>query len=100
LNNGLEGLNETSRSGRPSRLTLQQKKIPCDYIETYSKRYQSGCLQGENIQTYIAPHFTIEYEISNFYRLLRELVLSWITSHFKHPKQSQKTQDILRNMTI
>ncbi len=99
LNNGLEGLSEASRPGRPSGLTLQQKKTLSDYIETYSQLNQGGRLQGADIQAYIATHFAIEYEISNIYRLLRELDFSWITSRSKHPKQSQKAQDVFKKLS-
>ncbi len=99
LNNGLEGLNEANRSGRPSGLTLQQKKVLCDFIETHSELNLGGRLQGADIQHYIATHFSIEYEISNIYRLLRELGFSWITSRSKHPKQSQAAQDVFKKLS-
>jgi transposase len=99
LNNGLPGLNELSRSGRPSGLTLKQKKALCVYIEDHSALNQGGRLQGIDIQNYIALHFSIEYEISNIYRLLRELGFSWITSRSKHPKQSQEAQDVFKKLS-
>ena len=98
LNHGLEGLNDARRTGRPSGLTLQQKKALSDYIEAYSELNKGGRLQGVDIQNYIAEHFSIEYEISNIYRLLRELNFSWITSRSKHPKQSQEAQDVFKKL--
>jgi len=99
LNEGLEGLDDASHSGRPSKLNLQQKKILSHYIETHSELRQGGRLQGADIQNYIADHFSIEYEISNIYRLLRELNFSWITSRSKHPKQSQEAQDVFKKLS-
>ena len=98
LNEGLPGLDELSRSGRPSGLTLEQKKTLCDYIEAQPELNQGGRLQGVDVQNYIAEHFSIEYEISNIYRLLRELGFSWITSRSKHPKQSQEAQDVFKKV--
>ena len=100
LNHGLEGLNDARRTGRPSGLTLQQKKALSDYIEAYSELNKGGRLQGVDIQNYIAEHFSIEYEISNIYRLLRELNFSWITSRSKHPKQSQEAQDFFKSFLM
>tara|TARA_R110002050_G_scaffold80451_1_gene172060 strand:- start:2990 stop:3541 length:552 start_codon:yes stop_codon:yes gene_type:complete len=100
LNEGLEGLNNGRHSGRPSGLTLQQKKTLSHYIETHSELSQGGRLQGADIQRYIAKHFSIEYEISNIYRLLRELNFSWITSRSKHPKQSQEAQDVFKSFSL
>lgn len=99
LNEGLEGLNAISPSGRPSGLSLQQKQQLSHYIETHSELNQGGRLQGVDIQNYIASHFSVEYEISNIYRLLRELNFSWITSRSKHPKQSQEAQDVFKKLS-
>ncbi len=46
LSEGLKGLNDASHSGRPSRLTLQQKQMLSHYIETHSELSQGGRLQG------------------------------------------------------
>ena len=77
---------------------MQSKKALSDYIEAYSELNKGGRLQGVDIQNYIAEHFSIEYEISNIYRLLRELNFSWITSRSKHPKQSQEAQDVFKKL--
>ncbi len=98
LNNGLEGLNDASPPGRPSGLTLKQKNKLGRYIEKHSELNQGGRLQAVDIQNYIAIHFSIEYEVSNIYRLLRELGFSWITSRSKHPKQSQEAQDVFKKL--
>jgi transposase len=99
LNEGLESLDDVRNSGRPSGLSSHQKKILCHYIETHSELSQGGRLQGADIQNYISTHFSIEYEISNIYRLLRELNFSWITSRSKHPKQSQEAQDVFKKLS-
>jgi transposase len=99
LNEGIEGLNDTSPPGRPSGLSLEQKQLLAHYIESHSELNQGGRLQGADIQHYIAEQFFIAYEISNIYRLLRELNFSWITSRSKHPKQSQKAQDVFKKLS-
>ena len=51
---------------------------------------------GTDIQTYIEREFGVAYELSNVYRLLRELGFSWITSRSRHPKQDGQVQEALK----
>jgi transposase len=98
LANGLNALTDLHNPGRPSGLTPKQKEQIGKYIEQYSESNKGGRLQGADIQRYILENFTIDYEISNIYRLLRELNFSWITSRSKHPKQSQHAQDVFKKL--
>ena len=40
------------------------------------------------------------YELSNVYRLLRELGFSWITSRSRHPKQDGQVQEAFKNFQL
>ena len=55
-------------------------------------------LQGTDIQTYIEREFCVAYELSNVYRLLRELGFSWITSRSRHPKQDGQVQEAFKKL--
>jgi len=52
-----------------------------------------GRLIAEDIRAYINTTFKISYQLSNVYRLLNEMDLSWITSRSKHPKQSVEAHE-------
>lgn len=93
LQYGLKGLDDTPSPGRPPGLTLAQRERLSKFIEQQSHSEVGGRLQGTDIQRYIEDTFKISYEISNIYRLLRELGFSWITSRSRHPKQSQAAQN-------
>ena len=52
-----------------------------------------GRLIAEDIRAYVNVTFKITYQLSNVYRLLNEMDLSWITSRSTHPKQSFEVQE-------
>ena len=64
-----------------------------DYIDSQSSSNKGGRLTGEAIRVYVADQFQINYHPNAIYKLLHLLDFSWITSRFKHPKQSQAAQD-------
>lgn len=98
LEHGLTGLNEKPRSGRPFRLTKQQRALLTRYVESNAVKEGGGRLQGADIQIYILEQFGVEYELSNIYRLLDKLGFSWITSRSKHPKQSEAQQAAFKKL--
>jgi len=91
--NGLEGLKEKPRSGRPCALNGSQLAQLGEYVRNNSIKENGGRLKAETLATYIAQEFKVEYTIFNVYRLLHQLNFSWITSRSRHPKQSDKIQE-------
>lgn len=98
LRDGLSGLDSVSPPGRPACLSAKQLSQLSDYIEQASRRTTGGRLQGTDIQKYIEEAFGITYEISNIYRLLKELGFSWITSRSRHPKQDEQVQSTFKKV--
>ena len=96
LNYGLEGLNESPRSGRPTMLTPKQLEQLAMYVEKQSGNTAGGRLTGNDVQAYILSNFNVDYELSNVYRILHTQGFSWITSRSRHPKQSQQAQDAFK----
>lgn len=90
---GLDGLKDKPRSGRPCALDQQQLVQLSEYIRKNSIKESGGRLKAQTLVTYIAQEFNIEYTIFNEYRLLHQLGFSWITSRSRHPKQSDETQE-------
>ncbi|MEZ8779532.1 transposase [Vibrio splendidus] len=98
LDFGVEGLVEKPHTGRPSRLTIEQKKYLKEYVTSNAIKPEGGRLQGSDITQFILDEFDISYQPSGVYRLLHELNLSWITTRSKHPKQSEKAQESFKKI--
>ena len=90
---GLEGLQEEPRSGRPCKLTNKQLTELSEYIRNNSIKENGGRLKAQTIATYISKEFKVQYSVFNIYRLLHQLGFSWITSRSRHPKQSEEVQE-------
>lgn len=93
LDEGLEGLQEKKRSGRPAFLTPKQKEQLAQFIKEEAQNTKGGRLIGADIHAYIVEHFSKHYHPDSIYYLLNHMGFSWITSRSKHPKQSQDAQD-------
>ena len=93
LNEGLEGLKEKPRTGRPAYLSKEQKKQLALYINDKAQSNDGGRLIGTDIHLYIQTEFNQTYHTDSIYYLLKKMGFSWITSRSKHPKQSQQVQD-------
>ena len=93
FNEGLEGLNEKTRSGRRSKLTEAQLSELKEYVQCHSIKESGGRLNAAALVSVINDKFGVKYSRANVYRLLHALNFSWITSRSRHPKQSQKIQE-------
>ncbi|RWX53611.1 IS630 family transposase [Photobacterium chitinilyticum] len=93
LQEGLSGLQEKPRTGRPAFLSPAQQKQLTDFIELRAKSNEGGRLTGADIHTYIMKEFGKNYHPDSIYYLLKHLGFSWITSRSRHPKQSDKIQE-------
>lgn len=90
---GLDGLKEKPRSGRPRALSTEQLKKLKAYVESHAIKPNGGRLKGTLVIAYVEQEFGVSYSLTNIYRLLHQLGFSWITSRSRHPKQSQDAQD-------
>lgn len=90
---GLEGLHEKPRTGRPPFLTSEQREQLSEFIKNEACSPSGGRLIGGDIHDYIVEHFNKHYHPNSIYYLLDHMGFSWITSRSKHPKQSQQAQD-------
>jgi transposase len=93
FNEGLEGLNEKTRSGRRSKLTEDQLSELKEYVQRHSIKESGGRLNAAALVSVIDDKFGVKYSRTNVYRLLHALNFSWITSRSRHPKQSQEIQE-------
>jgi len=94
LTDGIEALNIKKQPGRPEKQKEQLKS----YVLSHAVKDSGGRLIAEDIRAYINTTFKIYYQLSNVYRLLNEMDLSWITSRSKHPKQSVEAQEEFKKL--
>ncbi len=99
FNDGIEGLNEKTRSGRRSKLTTTQLSELKEYIQLHSIKDSGGRLNAETLVSLINEKFAVKYSRTNVYRLLHVLNFSWITSRSRHPKQSKEIQEDFKKNT-
>jgi|TARA_A100001015_G_scaffold127878_1_gene141751 transposase len=93
LDEGIEGLKEKPRSGRPPFLTKQQKEQLHEFIQEQAVKTEGGRLIAADIHAYIVEQFGKHYHPDSIYYLLDNMGFSWVTSRSRHPKQSQQIQD-------
>ena len=93
LEEGIDGLQEKPRTGRPAFLTLEQREQLSQYIKAEAENSSGGRLTGSDIHAYIIDNFGKHYHPNSIYYLLEHMGFSWITSRSKHPKQSPQAQD-------
>ena len=98
LDFGIEGLIEKPHTGRPSRLTVEQKERLKKYVTSNAIKPGGGRIQGSDIAQFILDEFDVAYKPSGVYRLLHELNLSWISTRSKHPKQSEEAQETFKKI--
>ena len=97
---GLEGLKEKPRTGRPCALSEDQLQQFKDYVLSHSIKATGGRLTAQSLVEYVRETFQVEYGIHNIYRLLHQLNFSWITSRSRHPKQSEEVQEDFKKIPI
>lgn len=95
---GLDGLKEKPRTGRPRALTTEQLEKFKAHVVSHAIKPNGGRLKGTLLITYIKKEFGVTYSLTNIYRLLHQLNFSWITSRSKHPKQSEEAQEAFKKI--
>lgn len=98
LNEGLEGLKEKPRAGRPAFLSKAQQKQLGQFINDKASSDEGGRLIGADIHAYIEKTFNKTYHTDSIYYLLKKMGFSWVTSRSRHPKQGIEVQDIFKKI--
>ncbi len=93
LSEGIEGLKEKPRTGRPAFLSLAQQKKLAQFINDKAESDEGGRLIGADIHAYIEDEFNKTYHPDSIYYLLKKMGFSWVTSRSKHPKQDEQAQE-------
>lgn len=96
LSEGIEALTIKKSPGRPPGLNTEQKQCVRDFVLKHAVKEDGGRLIAEDVRLFMASELDTTYTLSNTYRLLHELKLSWITSRSRHPKQSEEAQEAFK----
>ena len=97
---GMEGLRDKPRSGRPSLLdrsaydALQQK------IEDSQSSLSGWRLRGKDMIQLVKDEWGVEYTLSGIYRLMKAIGMSWFSTRSKHPEQDEQAQQQFKKILL
>jgi transposase len=93
---GVEGLRDKSRSGRPSRLNVeQQTKLRGAIMDNPEKSgYSSGVWSGPLVIDYIHNTFGVLYKKAQIYNLLRKLGFTFQRGKAFYPEAGQRDETV------
>lgn len=94
--NGLAGLDNKPRKGKPPKLAREKEQDFLNEIENLQNRRSGGRVTGYDIQRLAKDLFNADYAEDSIYTVLKRLGYSWITARSKHPKSDIKTQEAFK----
>ena len=89
---GIQGLSDKPRSGRPRLLDCSAHGVLKQKIEHLQSSLSGGRVRGEDIVQLIKDEWGVSYTLSGVYYLMKDIGMSWVSTRSKHPKQDQKVQ--------
>lgn len=93
---GIEGLKDRARSGRPRVLDSSHHEELKQKIEASQTALPGGRLRGDDIIRLIKDEWDVEYSLSGIYALMKDIDMSWISARSKHPKQDEESQQTFK----
>lgn len=96
INQGLAGLEDRPRSGRPTRLDSRHHEALKTLIEASHSNTSGGRLTGQDIAEIIDQKWQVRYTVNGVYELLKSLGMRWVSSRSKHPKQDPQEQEAFK----
>ena len=97
---GIEGLRDKPRSGRPGLLNRSNYGALRQKIEDSQSSLSGGRLRGEDIIQLIKDEWGVNYTLSGVYRLMKAIGMSWISTRSKHPKQDEQAQQSFKKTLL
>lgn len=88
---GLKGLYDKQRSGRPPCLGIEKKEDFCAAFLEAQKKKGGGRLTGHDAQK-ILKNMGANLKLSRVYDVLHQCGLSWISSRSAHPQRNEAAQ--------
>jgi transposase len=93
---GIEGLQDKARSGRPRVLDSSHHEELKKRIEESQTALLGGRLRGEDISQLIKDEWDVEYSLSGIYALMKVIGMSWVSTRSRHPKQNEEAQQTFK----
>jgi transposase len=93
---GMDGLKDKGRSGRPRVLDSSHHEKLKQRIKESQTALSGGRLRGEDIIQLIKDEWEVEYSLSGIYFLMKDIGMSWISARSKHPKQDEEAQQTFK----
>ena len=97
---GLPGLEEKPRSGRPHKLTKDQLDQLPHLLNDLISQKSGGRVKGKEIQRAIQEQFGVKYNLSSLYFLMHRQGWSWITARSQHPESDVATQEVFKKTSL
>ncbi|MFH1644319.1 MAG: IS630 family transposase [bacterium] len=94
--NGLAGLIDKPKSGRPPKLKKEKEQEFINKIALLQDTRSGGRTTGNDIRKLAECEFGVIYADDTIYKVLKRLNFSWITARSKHPKSDLKTQETFK----
>lgn len=92
---GLEGLREKARAGRPAYLSpVELERL----IQTLEAEREGGRIKGKEIQSRLQSDLGVSYHLNALYHVLHRYGWSWITARSKHPDSDLQVQDAFKKI--
>jgi len=94
---GVEGLKDKPRSGRPSRLSEDQRAKLRDALRNKPENigYSSGVWSGPLILDYIRKTFGVTYKRAQVYNLLRSIGFTYQRGKAFYPEASERAETVI-----
>ena len=89
---GIEGLKDKPRSGRPRLLHRDAHEALKQQIEDSQSARSGGRLQGKDILELIKDEWGVTYSLNGIYYLMKDIGMSWVSTRSRHPKQDEQAQ--------
>ena len=89
---GIEGLKDKPRSGRPRLLHRGAHEALKQQIEDSQSARSGGRLQGKDILELIKDEWGVTYSLNGIYYLMKDIGMSWVSTRSRHPKQDEQAQ--------
>ncbi|WP_165044672.1 helix-turn-helix domain-containing protein [Dysgonomonas sp. ZJ709] len=88
---GIEGLRDKPRSGRPARITSEQlEALRLVLLDSPEKQgYNSGTWSGPLVQDFIKNQLGVEYKLANIYNLLHSIGFSYQRAKGVYPERDE-----------
>jgi transposase len=93
---GIEGLKDKPRSGRPSRLTAEQFSKLSEVLSCSPEDfgYNSGVWSGPLVNDYIQKVFGVTYKRAQVYNLLRDIGFSYQRGKAFYPEVADRAEKV------